>query len=66
MATGIKCPNRKCPSNTGKAERHIWAKGYTPTLQGEKRRYVCYVCGKTFYLPGAKPMKPRHLRKRGK
>ena len=53
MATGIKCPNRKCGST------RVWKKGMTPTRQGEKQRYVCFKCGRTFYLPGAKFEKPK-------
>jgi len=49
----------KCPSCSG---RRIWMKGMTPTRQGEKQRYVCFKCGRTFYLPGAKFEKPRKRR----
>jgi len=56
MATGIKCPNRKCGST------RVWKKGMTPTRQGEKQRYVCFKCGRTFYLPGAKFEKPKKRR----
>ena len=64
--TGIKCPNKKCPSNKPGGKTRIWRKGFHPTLQGERQRYVCFVCGKTFYAPGTKPQTPRHLRKRGR
>ena len=48
----VKCPNRKCDSNKGKTPRHIWKKGYTPTNGGmHRQRFVCYVCGKTFFSP---------------
>ena len=56
MATGIKCPNRKCGST------RVWKKGYNPTRQGEKQRFVCFTCGRTFYAPGAKFEKPRKRR----
>ena len=37
----IKCP--RCKS------RQVWKKGYNPTRQGARQRYVCFPCGKTFY-----------------
>ena len=43
MATGMRCPNKKCRST------RIWKKGRTPTRHGERQRYVCFTCGRTFY-----------------
>lgn len=44
MAEQVRCP-----------EGHvkIWKKGCVPTRKGPKVRYVCYVCGRTFYRPKA-------------
>lgn len=56
--TGVKCPYCK--------RERIWRKGFTPTLKGERQRYVCFTCGRTFYLPKDKVRKPRHLKKRGR
>lgn len=62
MATGMKCPNRKCGST------RIWRKGKTPTRQGEKQRYVCFTCGRTFYASDAtRVAKPKtKSKKKGK
>ena len=62
MVTGIKCPDPKCKSNRPNGTPRIWRKGRTPTRRGEKQRYVCFVCGRTFYLPGSKFTKPKRLR----
>jgi len=56
MAKGIVCPNKKCRGT------RIWMKGKTPTRKGEKQRYVCFKCGRTFYLPGDKFKKPKRAR----
>lgn len=66
MTTGIRCPNKRCASNKAGGAKRFWKKGWTPTIQGERQRYICFTCGKTFYLPGSRPTTPRHLRKRGK
>ena len=50
MTTGLKCP---------KGHSRIWKKGVTPTRKGEKQRYICFVCGRTFYAPGDKFRKPK-------
>ena len=39
--TNVQCPNCK--------GWRVWKKGLTPTLQGRKVRYICAVCGKTFF-----------------
>ena len=44
MAKGISCP--EC----GSAEK-IWLKGLVPTRKGQKQRYVCFTCGRSFYKP---------------
>jgi transposase-like protein len=45
MAAGVKCP---------KGHTRVWKKGVVPTKQGNKPRYVCFTCGRTFYLPTTK------------
>ena len=69
MATGVKCPA---------GHTRVWKKGTTPSLSGPKTRYICYVCGKTFYseppkakpvgkpvvLKGTKAKKPRSTKKK--
>ena len=40
------CPN--CSS------RSVWKKGKTPTRKGQRKRYVCVDCGRTFYVEKAK------------
>lgn len=62
MAKGIKCPL---------GHTRVWKKGYTPTRSmGLKPRYVCFECGKTFYVepPPAKPKakKPKTKKKGSK
>ena len=34
----------------------VWRKGKTPSRKGQRNRYVCVDCGKTFY--GEKAVKP--------
>ena len=46
MAEGMKCPA---------GHTRVWKKGVVPTRTGQKARYVCFVCGKTFYKPESKP-----------
>jgi len=41
----------KCPECGG---QNILKKGKTPARGGPKQRYVCFACGRSFYLP-AKP-----------
>jgi DNA-directed RNA polymerase subunit RPC12/RpoP len=42
--------NPPCPECGGK---RVWKKGSVPLKDGrEKRRYVCFKCGGTFYAPG--------------
>lgn len=53
MATGIRCPN---------GHTRVWKKGVVPTRKGQKVRYVCFTCGKTFYAPTAK-RKPKSKKK---
>ena len=57
MTQGLKCP--RC-----KATEHIWRKGYHPTNQGYRPRYVCYDCGKTFYNPDEPPITLEEYEKR--
>jgi len=40
---GIRCPD--CQSG------NIWVKGFVPTRQGRKVRYLCVDCARTFYEP---------------
>jgi len=37
----------RCPAGHTKT----WKKGRVPTRQGPKTRYICSVCGRTFYAP---------------
>jgi len=40
MVTGIRCPE---------GHTKVWKKGTVPTRKGPKIRYVCYICGRSFY-----------------
>ena len=46
MALDIKCPE---------GHTKVWKKGCVPTRKGPKTRYVCFICGRTFYKKAAKP-----------
>jgi len=52
MTDKITCPE---------GHTRVWAKGQVPSRSGLKQRYVCYICGRTFYKPKveAKVVKPR-------
>ena len=56
MPKGMKCPKGHAP---------VWAKGYVPTLAGVRQRFICTVCGTTFYKPKSKPVpeKPKEKKK---
>jgi transposase-like protein len=44
------CKNPECRSNLGIIPRKVVKFGHVPTVsEGEKQRYRCQVCAKTFY-----------------
>ena len=45
-------------------KNHCWSKGRVPNRAGPKRRYVCFDCGRTFYVVALKPApKPKPVKK---
>lgn len=43
----------RCPAG----HTRTWKHGVIPTIKGQRVRYRCYICGKTFYLD-SKPLRP--------
>jgi transposase-like protein len=44
------CKNPNCKSNLGLLPKKVVKFGHVPTVsEGEKQRYRCQVCAKTFY-----------------
>lgn len=50
-------PKLVCPRC--RATKRIWRKGVVPTRTGQKPRFTCFKCGKTFYSDANPPDKRR-------
>lgn len=49
----VECGKNRC-----------WRKGEVPSRSGPKQRYVCFDCGRTFYVAVAKPTaQPKRTKK---
>ena len=40
------------------SSRHVWLKGKSPSRKGQRTRYLCFDCAKTFYVEKAVKEKP--------
>ena len=49
-------PNPPCPHC--KPPHRVWKKGKTPTRRGDFQRYLCFYCGRSFYDPNHKNLRP--------
>jgi transposase-like protein len=46
----LRCPNKDCPNARKAGAGNIIRHGFYRAKSGERRRYRCQVCGKTFCL----------------